>query len=98
MRVRVPALAVGALIAGGLLLGGTPAAQQPSLEITAGHSTCNVRQMQAEIKEKRDRAKRLERDGAPREAARVRAEATAIEKRMKACIKAEEEMSKPFPG
>ncbi|MEU0272267.1 hypothetical protein [Streptomyces sp. NPDC006307] len=96
MRVRISALAVSALVAGGLLIGGAHV-EQPAVDLVAKTVTCNISQMQKQIADLRQKAQRLEHDGAKAEARKARAQATAIERKMRACIDSDNNASKPFP-
>ncbi|MEU6671523.1 hypothetical protein [Streptomyces sp. NPDC046727] len=101
MTKRFSALAVSAAIAGGLFVTSVPAhAATP-----AGHGvvskaavTCNKNQMRQQIANLKAKAAQLKHLGENEAARKALAEAAAIQRKLDACIKAEDEAAKPFPG
>ncbi|MFF8729777.1 hypothetical protein ACF073_25275 [Streptomyces sp. NPDC015171] len=101
MNKRMSALAVSAAVAGAFLITSVPAHAAPA----AGHGvvskatvTCNKNEMRQQIANLKNKAAKLRQLGEDAAARKALSDANAIQKRLNACIKAEDEASKPFPG
>ncbi|WP_328426376.1 hypothetical protein [Streptomyces sp. NBC_00443] len=102
MTKRFSALAVSAAIVGGLFITSVPAHAAPSADQGAVSAkaavTCNQNQMRQQIANLKTKAAKLKQLGETAAANRALSEANAIQKKLNACIKADDEASKPFPG
>ncbi|MDH6568740.1 enoyl reductase-like protein [Streptomyces sp. SAI-117] len=100
MTKRISALAVSAAIVGGLFLTSVPAQAAPSAgEVSIKASvTCNKSQMRQQIASLKTKAAKLKQLGENAAARKALSDATALQRKLDACIKAEEDTSKPFPG
>ncbi|MEW2510394.1 hypothetical protein [Streptomyces sp. NPDC046870] len=102
MTKRLSALAVSAAVVGGFLFTSVPAhAATPAGRgaVTAKATvTCNKNQMRQQIAALKDKAARLKQLGETAAARKALNEAAAIQRKLDACIKADEDASKPFPG
>ncbi|WP_369272037.1 hypothetical protein AB5J55_20245 [Streptomyces sp. R11] len=101
MTKRFSALAVSAAIVGGLFITSVPAQAAPSADgvvSTKAAITCNKNEMRQQIANLKTKAAKLKQLGETAAANRALNEAAAIQKKLNACIKAEDEASKPFPG
>ncbi|MGW7051926.1 hypothetical protein [Streptomyces sp. NPDC054887] len=103
MLRRISTLAVTAAMAGGVLFTALPAHAAPaagSQSVTAkaarGSITVNIRELQQQSRDLKDKANQLDRLGAHAEAKRCRAQAAAIDKRIKQLQDAENGVSRPF--
>ncbi|MBL1087162.1 hypothetical protein JK359_35230 [Streptomyces actinomycinicus] len=101
MTKRFSALAVSAAIVGGLFVTAMPA----QAAVPAGHGvvskaavTCNKSQMRQQIANLKNKAAQLKHLGEDAAARKALADAAAIQRKLDACIKAEDEAAKPFPG
>ncbi|QOV36927.1 hypothetical protein IM697_00120 [Streptomyces ferrugineus] len=102
MTKRFSALAVSAAIVGGLFVTSMPAqaatsADQGAVSVRAA-ITCNKNKMRQQIADLKAKAAKLKRLGETAAASKALNDAAAIQKRLDACIKADENASKPFPG
>ncbi|MFF9769896.1 hypothetical protein ACF1GT_25455 [Streptomyces sp. NPDC014636] len=102
MTKRISALAVSAAIAGGFLLTSVPAHAAPAAGQVAVSAratvTCDQSQMHQQIANLKSKAAKLKQLGETAAARKALADAAAVQKRLDACVKAEDEASKPFPG
>ncbi|MGW4164456.1 hypothetical protein [Streptomyces sp. NPDC004788] len=96
LRRTLSALAATTLLAGGLLLGQTVTA--PTAQAAGSTVTCNVPKMRQESHELRVKAAKLKQLGSREEARRVSAQADALDRRIKACVDADDHAQKPFPS
>ncbi|WP_171169093.1 hypothetical protein [Streptomyces sp. I05A-00742] len=92
MRRRIVALAVSALMAGG-----TVAMTLPAQTASAKAITCDTSQMRQQVANLKAKAQRLKHEGEYAAARRALAQADAIQKKLNACIKGDNDASKPFP-
>ncbi|MGW6731953.1 hypothetical protein [Streptomyces sp. NPDC055013] len=95
MTKRFSALAVSAAIVGGLFITSVPAQAAPSAKAAV---TCHPNQMRQQIADLKNKAAKLKQLGETAAAKRTLNEAAAIQKKLNACIKGDDEASKPFPG
>ncbi|MFD7415175.1 hypothetical protein [Kitasatospora purpeofusca] len=94
MRRRIPALVLTAVLAGGgLATVAQVAAAQPA---AAGSITVNINQLRQQVSDLRQKAATLDHYGAHAEAAKARAEANAIQRRIDQLEKAERESGRRF--
>ncbi|WMX44147.1 hypothetical protein [Streptomyces roseicoloratus] len=94
LRRTLSALAATTLLAGGLLLG--QAVTAPPAQ-AAGHVICKPTELRTQAHELRAKAAKLDRLGERQAARKARAQATALEKKAKACEDSDNSASKPFP-
>lgn len=102
MTKRFSALAVSAAIVGGFFITSVPAqattsAERGEVSIKAS-VTCDKGQMRQQIANLKTKAAKLKQLGENAAARKALSDAAAVQKRLDACIKAEEDASKPFPG
>ncbi|KUM68584.1 MULTISPECIES: hypothetical protein [Streptomyces] len=102
MTKRFSALAVSAAIVGGLFITSAPAqaatsADRGQVSVKAA-ITCDKGQMRQQIANLKAKAAKLKQLGETAAARKALSDAAAIQKKLDACIKAEDEASKPFPG
>ncbi|GHH04590.1 hypothetical protein [Streptomyces lanatus] len=102
MTKRLSALAVSAAIVGGLFITSAPAqaatsADQSAVSVKAA-VTCNKAKMRQQIADLKTKAAKLKQLGETAAAKKALNDAAAIQKKLDACIKAEDDASKPFPG
>ncbi|MEV5596917.1 hypothetical protein [Streptomyces sp. NPDC052496] len=90
---RFTTLAVSAAIAGGVLFSAVPAQAAVSAK---GQVTCHIDQMDAQAKEHKYKAAKLDRAGKHAAAKKERAKARSIEKRIRQCIDSEKNNPGPF--
>ncbi|MEV4945315.1 hypothetical protein [Streptomyces sp. NPDC053755] len=94
-RRTLTALTMTTLLAGGLLLGQTAAA--PDASAAGGKKVvCEVDKMRQQSHSLRARAARLQRLGATAEARKARAQADALDRRVRACVDADGNAPKPW--
>ncbi|WP_328666676.1 hypothetical protein OG905_06725 [Streptomyces sp. NBC_00322] len=89
---RITTLAVTAAMAGGLLFAAAPAQAASAAQsgARAGHVIiCDYNKMRAEVAELKTKAAKLDRLGAHAEAKKARAQADAIQRKIKSCQDAE---------
>ncbi|MGW1609360.1 hypothetical protein ACWCQZ_08125 [Streptomyces sp. NPDC002285] len=98
MTKRFSALAVSAAIVGGLFITSVPAQAAPSAVSAKAAVTCHPNQMRQQIADLKTKAAKLKQLGETAAAKRTLNEAAAIQKQLNACIKGDDEASKPFPG
>ncbi|MEU2063060.1 hypothetical protein [Streptomyces sp. NPDC013455] len=102
MTNRISALAVSVAIAGGLLVTSAPAhATMPAgrhAVVAKASITCNKTELRRQIAALKDKAAKLKQLGETEAARRALADANALQRKLDACIKAENDQSKPFPG
>ncbi|QTD95884.1 hypothetical protein [Streptomyces cyanogenus] len=102
MTKRFSALAVSAAIAGGLLFASVPAHAAGSAHsgavLAKATITCNRSQMRQQIAALKEKAAKLKQLGEPEAARKALSDAAALQRKLDACIKAEDNQSKPFPG
>ncbi|MEU6975323.1 MULTISPECIES: hypothetical protein [unclassified Streptomyces] len=96
LRRTLSALAATTLLAGGLLLGQTATA--PAAQAAGKPVVCNVPKMRQESHALRVKAAKLQNLGAKAEARKARAQADALDRRIKSCVDADDHAQKPFPG
>jgi cell division protein FtsX len=102
MTKRFSALAVSAAIVGGFFITSVPA----HAALSAGQGvvsakaaiTCNPAQMRQQIASLKNKAEKLKQLGETAAAKKALSDASALQKRLEACIKADDDSSKPFPG
>ncbi|MFF8229257.1 hypothetical protein [Streptomyces caelestis] len=102
MTKRFSVLAVSAAIVGGFFITSVPAhaataAGQGDVSVTAA-VTCDKAKLRQQIAELKRKAAQLKQLGETAAANRALSDARALQKRLDACIKAEDESAKPFPG
>ena len=102
MTKRFSALAVSAVIVGGFFITSVPAhaatsAGQGAVSVKAS-VTCNKSQLRQQIANLKNKAAKLKQLGETVAAKKALNDAAALQKKLDACIKAEEDASKPFPG
>ena len=95
LRRTLTALAATTLLAGGLLLGQTATA--PVAHAAGKTVTCNVSKLRQQAAELRTKAAKLDRLGEKAAARKARDQATALERKAKACEDADDNAQKPFP-
>ena len=102
MTNRFSALAVSAAIVGGFFITSVPAHAATSADQSAVSAkasiTCNQSQLRQQIATLKNKAAKLKQLGETAAAKKALSDAAALQKRLEACIKAEEDNSKPFPG
>ncbi|MQY38149.1 hypothetical protein SRB17_61580 [Streptomyces sp. RB17] len=103
MTKRFSALALSAALAGGFFLTSVPAhaaasARHRAVSVKAASVTCNERQMRQQIADLKDKAARLKQLGEYDAARKALSNAAALQRKLDACIKAENDQTKPFPG
>ncbi|KUL20606.1 hypothetical protein [Streptomyces regalis] len=102
MTKRFSALAVSAAIVGGFFITSVPAHAATSADQTAVSAkaavTCNKSQLRKQIADLKTKAAKLKQLGEHAAARKALSDAAALQKKLDACIKAEEDASKPFPG
>ncbi|MER5461359.1 MULTISPECIES: hypothetical protein [unclassified Streptomyces] len=90
---RITTLAVTAAMAGGLLFAAAPAqavtASAKSGAATRGVVICDYNKMRAQVADLRQKAAQLDHLGAHAEAKKARAQADALQRRIQACLDAE---------
>lgn len=102
MIKRMSALAVSAAVLGGFFITSVPA----QAAVLAGQGvvsakaaiTCNPAQMRQQIAKLKNKAEQLKQLGEPAAAKKALRDAAALQKKLDACIKADDDSSKPFPG
>ncbi|CAM5299916.1 hypothetical protein [Streptomyces canus] len=102
MTKRFSALAVSAAIVGGFFITSMPAhaatsADRGEVSVKAA-ITCNTSQLRQQIANLKTKAAKLKQLGETAAARKALSDAAALQKRLDACIKADDEASKPFPG
>ncbi|MFC5219298.1 hypothetical protein [Streptomyces coerulescens] len=102
MTKRISALAVAAAVAGGFFVTSVPAqaatsAGQGAVSARAA-VTCNEGQLRQQIANLKTKAAKLKQLGETAAARKALNEAAALQKRLEACIKADNDAAKPFPG
>ncbi|MFF7373238.1 hypothetical protein [Streptomyces tricolor] len=101
MNRRFSALAVSAVAIGGFFVTSAPAHAALSADrgaVTAKAAvTCNEGQMRQQIANLKSKAAKLKQLGETAAARKALADAAALQKRLDACLKADENQSKPFP-
>ncbi|WP_458248324.1 hypothetical protein [Streptomyces sp. MAI_2237] len=101
MTKRFSVLAVSAAIVGGFFITSAPA--QAATPADAGVSvkasvTCNTSQMRQQIANLKIKAAKLKQLGETAAAKKALNDAAALQRKLDACIKADDDASKPFPG
>ncbi|MFC8506496.1 hypothetical protein ACFU3J_34175 [Streptomyces sp. NPDC057411] len=94
-RRTLTALAATTLLAGGLLLGQTVTA--PTAQAAGKTVVCNVPKMRQQAHDLRVKAAKLQNLGARAEARKARAQADALDRKIKGCLDADDHAQKPFP-
>ncbi|WP_406086450.1 hypothetical protein [Kitasatospora purpeofusca] len=94
MRRRIPALVLTAVLAGGGLA--TVAQLATAQPAAAGSIKVNINQLRQQVSDLRQKAATLDHYGAYAEAAKARAEANAIQRRIDQLEKAERESGRRF--
>ncbi|MEW2402356.1 hypothetical protein [Streptomyces sp. NPDC046862] len=102
MSKKFSVLAVTAAMVGGFFVTSMPAhaattAGQGDVAVTAAVK-CNERQMRQQIADLKAKAGKLKHLGETAAARKALSDAAALQKRLDACIKADDDASKPFPG
>ncbi|MEV7071035.1 hypothetical protein [Streptomyces sp. NPDC093990] len=102
MTKRFSVLAVSAAVAGGIFLTSVPAhaavpADRGEATVKAA-VTCDKNRMRQQIATLRTKAAKLKQLGETSAARKALNDAAALQNKLDACIKAEEDTSKPFPG
>ncbi|TXS53145.1 hypothetical protein EAO75_02620 [Streptomyces sp. uw30] len=102
MTKRISALAVSAAIVGGLFITSAPvhaatSAGQGAFSAKAA-VTCNPNQLGQQIANLKRKAAQLKQLGETAAARKALNDAAALQKRLDACVKGDEDASKPFPG
>ncbi|AEW98750.1 hypothetical protein [Streptantibioticus cattleyicolor] len=92
MRRRFAALAVSALLAGG-----TVAVTVPVTSATAATVTCDPAHMRQQIAQLKAKAARLKHEGEYAAAKRTLDQANSLQRKLDACLAAEDNAAKPFP-
>ncbi|MFF7177772.1 hypothetical protein [Streptomyces sp. NPDC008121] len=95
IRRTMIALTTTALLAGGLLLGQTAAAPDASAA-GGGKIVCEIDKMRQQSHSLRAKAAKLQKLGATAEARKARAQADALDRRVQACVDADDNAGKPF--
>ncbi|WP_020121557.1 hypothetical protein [Streptomyces canus] len=102
MTKRFSALAVSAAIVGGFFITSVPAHAATSAdrgEVSVRASvTCNTSQLRQQIASLKTKAAKLKQLGETAAAKKALNDAAALQKKLDACIKADDDASKPFPG
>lgn len=102
MTKRFSALAVSAAVVGGLFLTSMPAHAATSAdrgEVSVKASvTCDTSRLREQIANLKTKAAKLKQLGETAAARKALSDAAALQKRLDACIKADDDASKPFPG
>ncbi|MFJ3905302.1 hypothetical protein [Streptomyces sp. NPDC090025] len=96
-RRALAALAAATLLGTGLLLGQTAAAPRADAAVRTP-ITCDVPRMRHDAAALRAKADKLQHLGATTEAREARAQAAALDRRIQACVDADDHAGKPFPG
>jgi len=102
MTKRFSVLAVSAAVVGGFFITSVPAhaatsADRGVVSVKAA-VTCNQGQLRQQIANLKSKAAKLKQLGETAAARKALNDAAALQRRLDACIKAEDETSKPFPG
>ncbi|WP_418960077.1 hypothetical protein [Streptomyces tritici] len=98
MRRFLTTFAVSTLVAGTVLIGTdrlTASSVRTERLDTVGRVTCDIPQMQADIRRLRAEAAELDRAGKRAAATKARATADGTERLMRACIDGDRDLSKP---
>ncbi|WP_328744987.1 hypothetical protein OHT57_06000 [Streptomyces sp. NBC_00285] len=102
MTKRLSALAVSAAVVGGFFITSVPAqaATSAGQGVVSVESpvTCDPGQMRQQIANLRTKAEKLRHLGETAAAKKALNDAAALEKKLTACIKADDDASKPFLG
>ncbi|MEV3912937.1 MULTISPECIES: hypothetical protein [Streptomyces] len=102
MTKRFSVLAVSAAIVGGFFITAVPAhaatsADRGEVSLKAA-VTCNTSQLRQQIASLKTKAAKLKQLGETAAAKKALNDAAALQKKLDACIKADDDASKPFPG
>jgi hypothetical protein len=90
---RTTTLAITAALAGGLLFTAAPAQAATTADVRAGGIViCEINKMRQQVDELKSKAAKLDRLGAHDEAKKARAQAAAIQRKIKNCQDAENNM------
>ncbi|MFD5016695.1 hypothetical protein [Streptomyces chartreusis] len=102
MTKRMSALAVSAAVIGGFFVTSMPAqAATPAGQSVASAKaavTCNQGQLRQQIAGLKSKAAKLKQLGETAAARKALSDAAALQRKLDACIKADNDASKPFPG
>lgn len=102
MTKRFSVLAVSAAIVGGFFITSVPAhaatSANPAEVSVKASVTCNTSQLRQQIANLKTKAAKLKHLGETAAAKKALSDAAALQKKLDACIKADDDASKPFPG